>query len=77
MKYCTCLMANMLNKAILATAVKDIRATRLYSQIMSPSPVFTKQCSGHISTILYLGESHLIVAERLLRSEDDRDNMIN
>jgi hypothetical protein len=59
-------MAYMLNKAILTTAVKDIRATRLYSQIMSPSPMFTKQCSGHISTILYLGESHLIVAESLL-----------
>uniref|UniRef100_A0A0A9E8C7 Uncharacterized protein n=1 Tax=Arundo donax TaxID=35708 RepID=A0A0A9E8C7_ARUDO len=51
----------MLDKTILATAIKDIWATRLYSQIVSPSPMFTEQCSGHISAILYFGKSHLAI----------------
>ena len=56
-------MAYLLNKAILTTAVEDIRATGLYSQIVSPSPMFTKQCCGDVTTILYLGKPHLVEAQ--------------
>jgi hypothetical protein len=72
-KFSMCLITYILNKAILATAIKDIRATRLYHQIMSPSRMLTKQCSGHISTILYLGKSHLIAT----KDHYIRPNMIN
>jgi hypothetical protein len=63
LKYCTCLMAYMLNKAFLTTAVENVRTTRLYSQIVSPSLMFTKQCCGHVSSILYLGKPHLEEAQ--------------